>query len=57
MEVLSHEVEAKRVLELGNIAPALRSIVADEAVIQKVRERAAHLLALAEEATPSSPGK
>jgi hypothetical protein len=53
MDVLSHEVEAKRVQELGNIAPALRSIVSDEAVMQKVRERAAHLLALAEEATPS----
>jgi hypothetical protein len=57
MDVLSHEVEEKRVLELGNIAPALRSIVADEAVMQKVRERAAHLLALAEEATPSSSMK
>lgn len=57
MDVLSHEVEAKRVLELGNIAPALRSIVADEAVMQKVRERAAHLLALAEETTPPSPAK
>lgn len=57
IDVLSHEVEEKRVLELGNIAPALRSIVADEAVMQKVRERAAHLLALAEEATPPSPAK
>jgi hypothetical protein len=54
MDVLSHEVEEKRVLELGNIAPALRSIVADEALMQKVRERAAHLLAAAQEATPAS---
>lgn len=52
MDVLSHEVEEKRVLELGNIAPALRSIVADEAIMQKVRERAAHLLALGEEDAP-----
>jgi hypothetical protein len=57
MDLLSHEVEEKRVLELGNIAPALRSIMADEAVMQKVRERAAHLLALAEETTPLSSGK
>jgi hypothetical protein len=55
MEVLSHEVEEKRVLELGNIASALRSIVADEALMQKVRERAAHLLALGEDQGPSQP--
>ncbi|HEX2917681.1 MAG TPA: hypothetical protein VHN81_04140 [Edaphobacter sp.] len=48
MDVLSHEVEEKRAVEVGNIAPALRSIVADEALMQKVRERAAHLLALEE---------
>ncbi|HEU4634702.1 MAG TPA: hypothetical protein VFS41_00880 [Edaphobacter sp.] len=45
MDVLSHEIEEKRALEIGNIAPTLRSIVADEAIMQKVRERAAHLLA------------
>ena len=53
MDVLSHEVEEKRVLEIGNIAPALRSIVADEAIMQKVRERAAHLLALGEADAPA----
>lgn len=53
MDVLSHEVEEKRVLEIGNIAPALRSIVADEALMQKVRERAAHLLALGEADAPA----
>lgn len=52
MDVISHEVEEKRALELGNIAPALRSIVADEAIMQKVRERAAHLLALGESDAP-----
>ncbi|QNI35705.1 hypothetical protein [Edaphobacter albus] len=49
MDVLGHEVEEKRAIELGNIAPSLRSIVADEALMQKVRERAAKLLAQAEE--------
>jgi hypothetical protein len=53
MDVLRHEVEEKRVLEIGNIAPALRSIVADEALMQKVRERAAHLLALGEADAPA----
>jgi hypothetical protein len=57
MDVLSHEVQEKRALELGNIAPALRSIVADEAVMQRVRERAAHLLALAEADTPPNPAR
>lgn len=49
MDVLGHEVEEKRALELGNIAPSLRSIIADEALMQRVRERAAKLLAQAEE--------
>lgn len=57
MEILSHEVQEGRALELGNIAPALRSIVADEALMQKVRERAAHLLALAEEGVPANPAR
>lgn len=51
MDSLDHEVQQKRALELGNIAPALRSIIADEALMQKVRERAAHLLAMSEEAS------
>jgi hypothetical protein len=49
IDVFNHEIEEKRALELGNIAPALRSIVADEALMQRVRERAAKLLAQAEE--------
>lgn len=49
IDVFNHEIEEKRALELGNIAPALRSIVADEALMQRVRERAARLLAQAEE--------
>ena len=51
IDALSHEVEEKRARELGNIAPALRSIIADEALMQRVRERAAKLLAQAEEAS------
>jgi hypothetical protein len=51
MDVLSHEVQEKRALELGNIAPALKAIIADEALMQRVRERAAHLLAESEEAS------
>lgn len=50
MDVLSHEIQEKRALEVGNIASALRSIIADEALMQKVRERAAHLLAQSEQA-------
>ncbi|RZU39857.1 hypothetical protein [Edaphobacter modestus] len=49
IDVLSHEVQEKRALEVGNIAPALRAIIADEDLMQKVRERAAKLLAQAEE--------
>lgn len=47
MDVLIHEVQEKRALEVGNIAPSLTSIVADEALMEKVRERAAKLLAQA----------
>jgi hypothetical protein len=49
IDVFSHEIDEKRALELGNIAPALRAIIADEALMQRVRERAAKLLAQAEE--------
>ena len=49
MDVLIHEVEEKRALEIGNITSSLTSIVADDALMQKVRERAAKLLALAED--------
>ena len=49
MDVLIHEVQEKRALEVGNIAPSLTSIVADEALMQKVRERAAKLLAQADD--------
>jgi hypothetical protein len=57
IDVFSHEIEEKRALELGNIAPALRSIVADEALMQRVRERAARLLAQAEEPPNSSTNR
>jgi hypothetical protein len=49
MDILNHEIEEKRAIEVSNIAPALRSIIADEALMQKVRERAARMLAQAEE--------
>lgn len=49
LDVFQREVEGKRALEVGNIAPALRSIIADEDLMQKVRERAARLLAQSEE--------
>ena len=50
MDTLIREIQEKRALEIGNIAPALTAIVADEAVMEKVRERAAKLLAQAGEA-------
>lgn len=51
MDTLIHEIDEKRALEVGNIAPALTSIVADEALIQRVREKAARLLAQAGDTT------
>jgi hypothetical protein len=48
IDALDREVAEKRALELENIAPALKSIVADEELIQKVREHAAKLLAQTE---------
>ena len=53
MDALIHEVEEKRALEIANITPALTAIVADEALMQRVREKAAKLLAQGD----SSPGK
>lgn len=49
IDALQREVDEKRAIELGNIAPALHSIVADEDLMQRVRERAARLLAQADE--------
>lgn len=45
MDTLMHEVEERRAIEIGNITPALTAIVADEALMQRVREKAAKLLA------------
>jgi hypothetical protein len=45
MDTLIHEVEEKRAMELENISPSLTAIVADEALMQRVREKAAKLLA------------
>lgn len=49
IDVLNREIKEKRALEVGNIAPALQAIIADEDLMQKVRERAAKLLAEAGE--------
>jgi len=49
IDTLNHEIAEKRALELGNIAPALKAIIADEDLMQKVRERAAKLLAESEQ--------
>jgi hypothetical protein len=57
METLIHEVEDKRAIEIGNIAPVLTSIVADEALMQKVRERAAKLLAQTSDSAGSGAAK
>jgi hypothetical protein len=56
MDALIHEVEEKRAMELENITPALTSIVADEALMQRVREKAARLLAQTETTTTSGKG-
>lgn len=48
IDALDREVGEKRALELGNIAPALKSIIADEELMQRVREHAARLLAQTE---------
>jgi hypothetical protein len=44
MDSLNHEVQEKRALELQNISQSLTSIANDEALIEKVRERAVKLL-------------
>jgi len=56
MDTLIHEVEEKRAMELENIASSLTAIVADEALIQRVREKAAKLLAQTESTTPTARG-
>jgi hypothetical protein len=52
MDTLIHEIEEKRAIEIGNIAPALTSIVADEQLMQRVREKAAKLLAQTGDSAP-----
>jgi hypothetical protein len=42
---LSQEIASGRALEIGTIAPSLRAIVADAAVMQRVRTKAVALLA------------
>jgi hypothetical protein len=56
MDTLMHEVEEKRAMELENITSSLTAIVADEALIQRVREKAAKLLAQTESTTPTAKG-
>ncbi|WP_157466752.1 hypothetical protein [Edaphobacter aggregans] len=51
MDTLIHEIAEKRAIEIINIAPTLTSIVADEQLMQRVREKAARLLAQASDST------
>ena len=44
METLTHEYEQKRALELGTISSTLASLASDDALMQRVRMRAAKLL-------------
>ena len=44
MDSLNHQVQEKRALELQNISQSLTSIANDEALMEKVRERAVKLL-------------
>jgi hypothetical protein len=44
IDSLNHEVQEKRALELGNIRQSLTAIINDEALMQRVRERAVKLL-------------
>jgi hypothetical protein len=44
IDSLNHEVQEKRALELGNIRQSLTAIANDEALMQRVRERAVKLL-------------
>lgn len=44
MDTLNHEVQEKRALELGNIRQSLTSIANDEALMERVREKAVKLL-------------
>ena len=44
METLTHEYEQKRALELETISTTLASLASDDAVMQRVRMRAAKLL-------------
>ena len=56
MDTLIHEVEEKRAMELENISPSLTAIVADEALMQRVREKAAKLLAQTDTTTTNGKG-
>jgi len=44
MENLTHEYEEKRAIEIPAIAPTLTSLVKDDALMERVRKRASHLL-------------
>ena len=44
LEGLQNEVAGERALDLGNIAPVLQSIIADERVMDRVRRKAERLL-------------
>lgn len=44
MASLEEEIKAGRAIEVGNIAPTLRSIAEDPRVIDRVRRKAARML-------------
>ena len=54
MDVLESAVNEGRALEVGNIAPVLLSVVADDRVIDRARRKAARLLQGAGVAVPAT---
>jgi hypothetical protein len=44
MNFLEQEAAAGRAQEIGNISPALSSLVEDEAILERVRQKARHML-------------
>jgi hypothetical protein len=48
MAILTEEVDAGRAVEVGVITPTLRSLAEDSEVLQRVRQRAARLLQVAQ---------
>lgn len=53
LETLEQMVQSGNAVEVGVIAPVLISIVKDQAVLERAQRRAAHLLAIADAASPA----